>query len=107
MATIEIEIDEYLNEASDYCIFDEALRRLKTGIGTGTKAVHKRAEVLKELKSAMEDNDEPVTKWPEVKTLADMAKQEWIRENWDVFNPPSPGGPQIDCPVCKCQIFIK
>ena len=102
MTTIDIDIDEYLDEASDYSLFNEVLRRLKRG--AAGKVPGNREEVIKELRAALEDNNDPLVGWPTVNTLSVVAKQDWVRDNWDTFNPPSPGGPQIDCPVCKCKI---
>ena len=31
----------------------------------------------------IENEDDKITLWPEIKTIADQQKREWVNENWD------------------------
>jgi len=77
MATIDIDIDieDYIDEIDDYFLIKELKRRANNK--TGKKEL---AEAFKELQ---EDGGEEVAYWPEIKTLDDKLRRDWVNENWE------------------------
>ena len=75
MAKINIDIEDYLDEVDEQVLFNELERRYK--------------RMSKSVKVEFDDfvfgimEDEFNSGWPDVKTMADEIKREYIKENWD------------------------
>ena len=76
MATIDIDIEDYLDEVSDYYLIRELKRRADNG---NAKAKNSFNEDFKEVMD--EFNEEGI--WPEIKTLDDERRRDWVNENWN------------------------
>ena len=80
MATIDIDIEDYIDEIDDYFL----IRELKRRADNGNK---KAKEAFKESVREVIKEDDEGDKWPEIKTIADQQKQEWVIENWERITP--------------------
>lgn len=76
MATIDIYIENYIDEIDDYYLIRELKRR-------ADNKNKKAQESFKEIINEMIKGEEDVIGWPKILTVADKQKQEWIIENWD------------------------
>ena len=65
MAFIDVDIEDYIDEISDYNLIKELKKRADQG---------KEEAVL-------------VFKWPEIETVLDQQKQDWVIENWNNIQP--------------------
>lgn len=69
MALIKVDIEDYIDEIDDYYLIKELKRRADNG--------------NKSVIDFIENEDDKITLWPEIKTIADHQKREWVNENWD------------------------
>lgn len=76
MATIDIDIENYIDEIDDYYLIRELKRR-------ADNKNKKAQESFKEIINEMIKGEEDKIGWPKILTVADKQKQEWIIENWD------------------------
>ena len=70
MARIDVDIEDYLDEVDTRFLVREFQTRKKAG-----KLIKEIAVILDEL--------DINGKWPEIKTVLDQQKQDWVIENWD------------------------
>ena len=77
MANIDIDIDEYIDEASDYMLVKELKRRTKRN----------NKSIIEAFRELQEEDGEDVEYWPEIKTLLDKQKRDWVNENWEEIKP--------------------
>ena len=80
MASIDIDIEDYIDEISDYYLIKELKRRADNGNQKAKDAFKEAAkEIIKE--------EEKESGWPEIKTVLDQLKQDWVNENWERITP--------------------
>ena len=80
---MNIDIDDYLEEASNECLFAECLKRYKE-LKKDQKVLSQRkySEFEDMIFEVLEDNNENEG-WPRMKTLADLEKRQAIKDNWN------------------------
>jgi hypothetical protein len=74
MALVDIDIEDYLDEVDAKFLIKELRRRQKEG------TLHEDASGIFK---ALEDHE----KWPEIKSVLDQQKQDWVIENWERIMP--------------------
>ena len=74
MAIIDFDIEDYIDEISDDCLIKELKRR---------KNHRKLKEYLKEAFKEFKEEERKESGWPEIRTILDKQKQEWVNENWE------------------------
>lgn len=80
MATIDIDIEDYIDEIDDYFLIKELKRRADNGNKKAKDAFKESIrDVLKE--------DEEGQNWSKIKTISDQQKKEWVIENWERIEP--------------------
>jgi len=79
MALVDVDIEDYLDEVSDYYLIKELKRR-------ATNKTTKK-ELMEAFRELQEDDGEAVDYWPEIKTLLDKQKREWVNQNWEEIKP--------------------
>ena len=77
MALIKVDIEDYIDEIDDYYLIKELKRRADNG-NKNAKKTYKESVI-----DFIENKDDKITLWPEIKTIADQQKREWVNENWD------------------------
>lgn len=76
MAQVDFEIEDYLDECDTRYLVRELVRRKVKG------------DILKDLDELVDEIEALIKpSWPEIKTLADKQKQEWVNQNWEGIKP--------------------
>jgi hypothetical protein len=70
MAYVEIDIEDYLDDVDSKYLITELRKR---------KNNNTLKEDANDIFRAYEDSE----KWPEIKTVLDQQKQDWVIENWN------------------------
>jgi len=81
MATIDIDIEDYIDEIDDYFLIKELKRRSDNG-NKKCKDAYKESVI-----DFLEQEGEENTKWPEINTILDEQRREWVNENWERITP--------------------
>jgi hypothetical protein len=71
MTYVEIDIEDYLDEVPADCLIKELKRRKRDG------------KLSKEDDKFVGSKDDWIEDWPEIKSVSDQQKQEFIKENWN------------------------
>lgn len=78
MAIIDIDIEDYIDEISDYYLIKELKRR------ANNKQTRKD---LQEAFKELQEEEKKESGWVEIMTILDKQKQEWVNENWERIEP--------------------
>ena len=78
MAITDIDIEDYIDEISDYYLIKELKRR------ANNKQTRKD---LQEAFKELQEEEKKESGWVEIMTILDKQKQEWVNENWERIEP--------------------
>ena len=75
MALVDVDIEDYLDEVNTVYLIKELKARQKAG------------RMTKEDGQLIDKIEAAVPEWPEIKTVLDQQKQDWVIENWEKITP--------------------